>query len=110
MNNVVHLHQARLKAECVVLAILLSNPSDDNKRLASQLSLNDFLHRQLALTFEAMQYLMSQREPLDIITVGERLDETGKLDEAGGRAFLMDLAMSTYGAEIMSEQIALMKK
>lgn len=110
MGNVIYLHPQRPKAEASVLAILMHAPTDDDRRLANQLRPEDFHQPEYALIFEAMQWLMSQGEVTDIITVAERLDESGKLDAAGGRKMVLELAMCIYREEKMAEQVELLRK
>lgn len=106
MGEVISLNPpSRQKAEASVLAILLFQPTEEDRRLANKLTPDDFQEPELGLIFEAMQWLMSQGEVTDIITVSERLEETGKLEEVGGRQLVMSLAMCSYRAERMAEQV-----
>lgn len=108
MGEVVAFPLSRQKAEISVLAILLFSPTEEDRHLASKLSPDDFQEPQLALIFKAMQSLMNQDEVTDIIMVTSKLEEMGQLEEAGGRVFVMELAMCIYRQEKMAEQVKLL--
>ena len=58
----------------------------------------DFYRPDHRLIFAAMGDLMERNQPLDAITVGDHLQRQGKLDDAGGRAYLARLVGNTPGA------------
>jgi replicative DNA helicase len=59
---------------------------------------NDFYRPQHQLIFEAMQSLADDDEPLDAVTVSEKLQQSGMLDRAGGLTYLAEIVDSTPGA------------
>ncbi len=59
---------------------------------------SDFYRPQHQLIFEAMQALADDDEPLDAVTVSEKLQQTGMLDRAGGLTCLAEIVDSTPGA------------
>ena len=59
---------------------------------------SDFYRTQHQIIFEAMMDLANENQPLDAVTVSERLQSRGLLDKAGGLAYLADLAEFTPGA------------
>ena len=66
--------------------------------VAELVSASDFYRTSHQLIFEAMTALSADDQPIDAITVSERLASKGQLDKAGGLAYLGDLAENTPGA------------
>ena len=99
MNNVVSFIKPSHKAEIAVLCWALCGTKPEFTDFIQQLQRSDFTIPKHQVIFEAVKWLLDQEEPLDIITVADRLDATGKLDEAGGRVYLMNLAMSAFQDE-----------
>jgi replicative DNA helicase len=52
----------------------------------------DFYRDSHRLIYEGMLDLYERHEPIDILTVGNRLEEKGKLQHVGGRAYLVELS------------------
>jgi replicative DNA helicase len=99
VNNVVSFIKPSHKAEIAVLCWALCGTKPEFKDFIQQLERSDFTMPKHQVIFEAVKWLLDQEKPLDVITVAERLDTTGKLDEAGGRFYLMNLAMSAFQDE-----------
>ncbi len=79
-----------LEAEQALLGCLLLE--DDALSLASdQLSPNDFYEANHALIFAAIISLYSDGDPVDALTVRNKLNETGDLDRIGGPECLVGL-------------------
>lgn len=87
-----------VESEQAVLGGLLFSPDAFNK-VAELLRPDDFYRGPHKLIFDAMGELYNKGEPIDIITVSEMLNDKEALDAAGGRTYLMDLAMSVTTAE-----------
>ena len=64
----------------------------------SHLTAGDFHRADHRAIYAALAELDEAGEPKDVVTVAERLDEAGTLDEAGGLAFLAELADNTPSA------------
>ncbi len=67
-------------------------------RIADVVGGKDFYRPDHRLIFGAMGDLIERNQPLDAITVGDRLQRQDKLDDAGGRAYLARLVGNTPGA------------
>src|SRR5438128_2781319 len=81
-----------LEAEQSVLgAILLSDRSLYALVIEEGLRADDFYRERHELIYEAMLSLYSDSEPVDVLTVVDRLRQMGKLEEAGGRAAVDEL-------------------
>jgi replicative DNA helicase len=66
--------------------------------VAELVSATDFYRTSHQLIFEAMAALAADDEPIDAITVSERLTSRGLLDKAGGLAYIGEIAETTPGA------------
>ncbi|MDP2820853.1 MAG: replicative DNA helicase [bacterium] len=58
------------------------------------LSANDFYRDFHKIVFEAILFLFEKGEPIDLITVSNRLKETNQLDRIGGMTYLTELVNS----------------
>jgi replicative DNA helicase len=86
-----------VEAEQSVLgALMLNNEAWFN--VAELIGAHDFYRVQHQIMFEAMTELAADDQPLDALTVSERLQSRGVLEKAGGLAYLGELAESTPGA------------
>ncbi len=78
------------EAEEAVLGSVLVN-TEVYYDLAHFLSADDFFLHRNQWIWEAFTGLQEQRQPIDILTVGEQLDSQGRLVEVGGQAYLTGL-------------------
>src|SRR5271169_895117 len=81
-----------LEAEQSVLgAILLSDRSLYALVIEEGLRPEDFYRERHGTIYDAMLSLYNDSEPVDVLTVTDRLRQLGKLDEAGGQAAVDEL-------------------
>src|SRR6202451_95961 len=81
-----------LEAEQSVLgAILLSDRSLYALVIEEGLRPDDFYRERHGTVYEAMLALYNESEPVDVLTVVDRLRQTGKLDGVGGPATVDEL-------------------
>jgi hypothetical protein len=86
-----------VEAEQSVLGgLMLDNSAWDT--IADAVSAPDFYRRDHRLIFTAIGELAERGEPSDAVTVSEFLDRNGQLDDAGGLAYLGQLARDTPSA------------
>ncbi len=86
-----------LEAEQAVLGgLMLDNEAWDT--VADRVSEEDFYRADHRLIFRSIQFLADSNEPRDTVTLSEWLKEQGKLEEAGGLAYLGTLAKDTPSA------------
>ncbi|MGD8555311.1 MAG: replicative DNA helicase [Anaerolineales bacterium] len=78
------------EAEEAVLGSVLVNP-EVFYDVAHFLRADDFFLHRNRWIYEAFTSLQEQRQPIDILTVSEELESQGRLDEAGGAAYLAAL-------------------
>jgi len=86
-----------LEAEQSVLGgLMLDNEAWD--RVAERVTSTDFYSRPHRLIFEAMERLVQQGQPIDLITLSEALERIDRLEQVGGFAYLAELAKNTPSA------------
>ncbi len=66
--------------------------------VAELLTQKDFYRSEHRLIFHAIERLTSEDKPLDMVTLGEWLEQSGDLEACGGLAYLGQLAEQTPGA------------
>lgn len=80
---------------------LLGGLMQDHKswdKIADIVTADDFYRKDHKLIFSAIAALAEGANPCDVITVSERLESRGELDQAGGLEYLATLANETAGA------------
>jgi len=85
------------EAEQSVLGGLLLS-SDGWDSVAEAVSANDFYRPNHRLIFRQISILAEAGNPVDVITVADKLSANGELDAAGGLAYLAELASNTPSA------------
>ena len=82
-----------IDVEAAVLGAMMVNPDsvDDAIEILNEKSFYDVKHRHI---FEAMRELYSERSPIDMLTVVERLKQKGTIAEIGGPARLAALTQA----------------
>ena len=84
----------------VIGGILLAPESWD--AIAELVDANDFYRPEHRAIFRQIATLVDRNEPIDVITVSDRLLATGELDSAGGHTYLADLVEQTPTAANVS--------
>ena len=84
--------QAR-EAEQALLGSVLINPAA-YREVAKFLQPEDFYVKRHGTIWEIIVRLMEQNLPVDYVTLVHKLDQAGKLEEAGGPAYLVGLLNS----------------
>lgn len=93
----IKLHPHSIAAEQSVLGGLLLS-ADGWDSVAEVVRANDFYRPDHRLIFRQIAKLAEAVEPVDVITVADKLTANGELDAAGGLAYLAELASSTPSA------------
>lgn len=98
-----------LDAEEALLGALLTGPSAYPK-IADLIMAEDFYKPANRTIYSVIRNLSERNYPVDIVSVSEKLRETGKLEEAGGRDYITELALNSvtsvnvqYYAQIVKE-------
>jgi replicative DNA helicase len=79
-----------LEAERSVLGALMLD-KDAIVKVANLIRLGDFYKDDHNLIFETMIELYEQREPIDVLSLSNRLEEKGQLEQIGGSSYLASL-------------------
>src|SRR5262245_11204670 len=88
-----HVPPQNLEAEASVLgAMMVSEGAISPVILDVRLQAEDFYRERHRLVFRAITGLYEQGEPVDALTVSERLTQGGELAEAGGKDAISELA------------------
>ncbi len=80
-----------LEAEQSLLGSLLID-KDSVVKVADRVSQEDFYRDSHSHIYEAMLQLFERHDPIDILSLGNRLEEQGLLQRVGGRAYLVELS------------------
>lgn len=80
-----------IEAEQTLLGSLLID-KEAMVRIADMVAPYDFYKQNHALIFEAMKDLYDKHEPIDILSITNRLEEKKQIDFVGGRSYLMQLS------------------
>ncbi len=80
-----------LEAEQSLLGCLLIDPESMIK-IADKVQPEDFYREAHKITFDVMLDLYERHDPIDILSLGNRLEEKGKLQLVGGRTALVELS------------------
>ena len=80
-----------LESERALLGALLLKP-DAIHDVSDLVRTDSFYAEKHRLIFAAMRELADRGEPIDLLTLSERLGNQGLLERAGGRAYLAELA------------------
>ncbi|WP_018984181.1 replicative DNA helicase [Salinimonas chungwhensis] len=83
-----------IEAEQSVLGSMLID-RDSWDKVAEVVGETDFYNRSHQIIFRAILRLLGRNEPVDLITVSEELEQHDELEDAGGFAYLGELAKNT---------------
>lgn len=82
-----------IDAEKSLLGALLIDREAINK-VADYLRAEDFYQRGHQIIYEALTALFDKREPIDLLSLSNKLEEKGALEQVGGIAYITSLANS----------------
>ncbi len=85
-----------IEAEQALIGGLMLNAQAWDK-IADVVVAEDFYRKDHRLIFTAIARLIEEGSPCDVVTVSERLDSHGELEQAGGLEYLATLANETAG-------------
>ena len=90
-DNNLRLPPQNIEAEQSILGSLLID-KEAMIRIADVLQPEDFYKEIHSMIFEAMQDLFINHEPVDILSVSNRLEEKKQIESIGGRSYLIQLS------------------
>ncbi len=110
MNSNERLPPQNIEAEQSVLGCLLID-SEAMVRVADQINTEDFYRPAHQKIYEVMIDLFERHDPIDILSLGNRLEEKNWLQQVGGRAYLVELSNTEpTSANIMHSAEIVQKK
>mgnify|MGYP001560841357 FL=1 len=93
-NEINLLPPQNIEAEQSVLGSLLID-KDALTKIADIIEPKDFYKEKHAMIFESMLDLYENKEPIDLLSLGNRLKEKNQLEKIGGKSYLIQLARLT---------------
>jgi len=97
------------EAEQCLLGCLLVD-TEAFYKIADAVQAEDFYRQSHRAIFDAMIDLNARHEPIDLLTLGNRLEEVEKLQLVGGRAYLVELANSVTTAGNVAHYAQIVRK
>ncbi|XLQ20100.1 MAG: replicative DNA helicase [Candidatus Moraniibacteriota bacterium] len=102
-----------IEAEKTVLGALMLDKEAIIK-VADMIKVGDFYKNAHNIIFEAMLSLYEKNDPIDVLSISNRLEEQNKIDEMGGASYLANLVSGiasasniTYYAKIIQKKAVL---
>ena len=96
-DTVQHLPPHSLSAEQAVIGgLMLDNDRWDD--IATLITAAHFYTRANGLIFSAIQALLTDNKPVDLVTLTAFLEQQGTLDQCGGFAYLAEVSKNTPSA------------
>lgn len=92
-NATLRVPPQNIEAEHSVLGALMLD-KDAIIKIANLIRLGDFYKDDHNIIYEAMIELYEKREPIDVLSLSNRLEEKGQLDKIGGSSYLATLVNS----------------
>src|SRR3989338_4734859 len=90
-TNIERIPPQNLEAEQSLLGSLFI-ARDAMIKIADSITPEDFYKDSHRMIFEAMTDLFREREPIDLLSLGNRLEEKKQLETVGGRSYLIELS------------------
>jgi len=98
-----------LEAEKSLLGSILID-KDAMLKISDIISESDFYKRSHSYIFDIMVELYQKNEPIDVLTVANRLEEKKLLDGCGGKSYLIELSNSVPTASHIAQYAEIIKK
>lgn len=98
-----------IEAERSVLGALMLD-KDAIIKVANLIRIGDFYKDDHNIIYEAMVELYEKREPIDVLSLSNRLEEKGKLDQVGGSSYLAALVSSVPSSSNIAHYAKVVQK
>lgn len=98
-----------LEAERSVLGALMLD-KDAIIKIANLIRVGDFYRDDHNFIFETMLELYEQREPIDVLSLSNRLEEKGQLDKIGGSSYLTSLVTNVPSSSNIAHYAKVVQK
>ncbi len=94
---------ANVEAEQNILGGILIEPTAITR--CAILTPEKFYQAQHRIIFRALLDMVAANEPIDVITLNDKLEARGEVENAGGLAYLIDLSQNTPSAKNISRYV-----
>ncbi len=98
-----------LEAERTLLGALMLD-KDAITKIADIVTIGDFYKDAHNTIFEAMLALYENSDPIDVLSISNRLEETGKIDDVGGASYLASLVAGVSSASNITYYARIIQK
>ena len=109
MSGMERIPPQNLEAEQSLLGGLLLD-KDAFIKVGDAIAAEDFYADKHRIVFEAMVDLFRRHEPIDILSLSNRLQELGELERVGGRAYLIHLSNAVPSASHLANYAQIIQK
>ena len=75
-----------------------------------QVKATDFYRQAHARIFMAIEHLFSRGEPIDVVTVADRLEASGELEQVGGKTYLLEILNTVPMAANVAKYASIVKR
>lgn len=79
-------------------------------KIADIVDADDFYKNAHNAVFETMSELYNKNEPVDVLTLGNRLEEKGQLEKIGGRSYLISLSNAVPTASHVEQYAKIVRR
>jgi replicative DNA helicase len=79
-------------------------------KIVDGIDIDDFYKKSHSQIFESMRDLYSKNEPVDVLTLGNKLEEKGQLESMGGRSYLVHLSNAVPTASNIKQYSKIVRK
>lgn len=108
-NENIKLPPQNIEAERSVLGALMLD-KDAVIKVANLVRAGDFYKDSHNMIYEAMTELYERREPIDVLSLSNRLEEKNELDKIGGSSYLTDLVNSVPSSSNIAHYAKVVQK
>lgn len=98
-----------LEAEMSLLGSILLD-KDAILKIADIVTADDFYKNSHANIYDTMMELFAKNEPIDVLTLGNRLEEKGLLEKMGGRSYLVGLSNTVPTAAHVAQYAEIIRR
>lgn len=98
-----------LEAEMSLLGSILLD-KEAMLKIADMIDSDDFYKKAHAQIYDTMRELYGKNEPIDVLTLGNRLEEKKLIEQVGGRAFLVKLSNSVPTSSHIKKYAEIIKR